>query len=250
MNNGAFFSRLRKFIVENSSIESLDIFTDKSHFPEVQTAVQTIILKKGEKSPKYLVKIKSPKKSEVIFAQDAHELSAEFQSRSTLWDLGYEANTGILVWNQNKENLRSNPSGETVALVWAHNIQADATIVLDETNVKKPQYVIADRHLVGPAIVVNRIIGSVGKGSLRCALVPDGFKFVGENHVNVIRRRQDVEPAVTMEELLDLLRAPTIKKRIQMLTGNTQLSCTELTHALPLDSSLKVNSEVFENTLF
>jgi len=40
---------------------------------------------------------------------------------------------------------------------------------------------------------------------------------------------------VSLDELLLLLRGPSINRRIQKLTGNTQVSCVELTHFLPVD---------------
>jgi len=89
--------------------------------------------------------------------------------------------------------------------------------------------------LVGPAIVVNRITGSVGSGSLRCALIPEGMEYVAENHVNVIIPRQGADQLATLDEVLNALRSPNINERVRLLTGNTQISATELTHWIPLD---------------
>jgi hypothetical protein len=106
---------------------------------------------------------------------------------------------------------------------------------------------LSKEFLVGPAIVVNRITGSVGQGSLRCALIPKGFKYIGENHVNVITKRKDMTPLINLEEVLKLLRKSGINEKVQKLTGNTQISCVELTHFLPLD--IKID-ELEESTLF
>jgi hypothetical protein len=89
--------------------------------------------------------------------------------------------------------------------------------------------------MVGPAIVVNRITGSVGSGSLRCAMIPNGMDFVGENHVNVIVPQPEREQLVDWDLLLSALRKPEINERIRLLTGNTQVSATELTNWIPLD---------------
>ena len=134
-------------------------------------------------------------------------------------------------------------------LLWAHNITDSKEIVINEEKEKKPQYVATDEVLTGPAIIVNRITGSVGSGNLRCALVPKGYKFVGENHVNIIRARKNIEQKVSWDELLDLLRLPGVNSRIQKLTGNTQISCVELTNWLPLDSDVAAtqNQEVIED---
>ncbi len=238
MNNGAFFSKLRSFIEEHASIEFMKVYDDSKLFSDAQTAVQLIVLEKGKKSSNYIVDLGKLSKTAVerkIFVEDKDSLVGEFKGRTTLWNLGYEAVTGSLVWNQNKELLRVKEEPGCVPLLWAHNITDSREIALNDNHPKKPQYVISDNFLKGPAIIVNRITGSVGQGSLRCAIVPEGKNFVGENHVNVIKMRKGVTPLVDWDGLLDLLRKENINARIQMLTGNTQVSCIELTHFLPLD---------------
>jgi adenine-specific DNA-methyltransferase len=246
MNNGAFFDKLRKFILSKGSIKFLEIYTDHSLFLDVQTAVQLIVIKKGEKSKKHIVDLGAlgkTSKSRVIFSEKPNLIENEFENRSTLWHLGYEAITGSLVWNANKEKLRVAPEKGTVPLLWAHNITDSKEIVINEEREKKPQYVVMDEVLMGPAIIVNRITGSVGSGNLRCALVPAGYKFVGENHINVIRARKNIEQKVSWDDLLDLLRLPGVNSRIQKLTGNTQISCVELTNWLPLDSDVAATQD-------
>ncbi len=252
MNNGAFFEKLRKFILSQGSIEFLEIYTDHSLFLDAQTAVQLITIKKGKKSKKHTVDLGALGKtsnSRVIFSEKPKLIENEFENKSTLWHLGYEAITGTLVWNANKEKLKAMPEKGTVPLLWAHNITDSKEIVINEEKEKKPQYVATDEVLTGPAIIVNRITGSVGSGNLRCALVPAGYKFVGENHVNIIRARKNIEQKVSWDELLDLLRLPGVNSRIQKLTGNTQISCVELTNWLPLDSDVAAtqNQEVVED---
>lgn len=238
MNNGAFFAKLRKYISETSSIEFLKVFDNSKLFVDAQTAVQLIVLKKGEPSEKFILDLGKLGKTGVerkIFVESPKDYAQEFENRSTLWNLGYEANTGTLVWNQHKEDLRTSLEKNCVPLIWAHNITEVREIQINEGHPKKPQYVKSSSFLTGPAIIVNRITGGVGQGSLRCAIVPDGMKFLGENHVNVIRKRKGFKQAVDWDQLLDLLRSPGINSRIQKLTGNTQISCVELTHFVPLD---------------
>ena len=182
-----------------------------------------------------------------IFVESPKTFAQEYIGRTTLWNLGYEAVTGSLVWNKNKDKLSNVQGDNCVPLLWAHNISDNSEIQLNESHPKKPQYVISSTYLSGPAIIVNRITGSVGQGSLRCAIVPKGMNFLGENHVNVIRKRKGINQLVDWEQLLMLLRNPGINERIQKLTGNTQISCTELTHFLPLDFD---TGTVLETTLF
>ncbi len=241
MNNGAFFNKLRKFILSQGRIEFLKLYGDTSLFEDAQTAVQLIVIRKGKKSQKFTVDLgrlgKTPE-NRVIFSENTSSLVKEYENRSTLWNLGYEAITGSLVWNQHKSQLRTSPVDGAIPLIWAHNITDSKYISLKENHPKKYQYVVTRDSILGPAIVLNRITGSVGKGSLRCALVENEFEFVGENHLNIIRPRKNVKQAISLEALLDLLRMPEVNSRVQKLTGNTQLSCTELTNWLPLDTHL------------
>jgi adenine-specific DNA-methyltransferase len=250
MNNGAFFSKLRSYIANNSSIQFLKVYENSKLFADAQTAVQLIVLEKGKKSENYIVSLGKLGKTAIerdIFTENKEALSKEFEGRTTLWNLGYEAVTGSLVWNQHKPDLRLKHETGCVPLLWAHNISDQREIVLSDSHPKKPQYVITKNYLKGPAIIVNRITGSVGQGSLRCAMVPKDQDFVGENHVNVIRIRKGVKPLVSWEGLLDLLRGENINLRIQKLTGNTQISCIELTHFLPLDIQVE---PIESSTLF
>lgn len=250
MNNGAFFSKLRTFINERASIEYLKVYEDSKIFLDAQTAVQLIVLKKGSKSTKHVVDLgqaASSTQSRTIFTENASTILNEFVGRTTLWHLGYEAVTGSLVWNQHKEELRRTEQAGTVPLIWAHNISEELEIVLDSNHPKKPQFISSENYWLGPAVVVNRITGSVGQGSLRCALIPEDFPFLAENHINVIRARQGITQKISISQLIKLLRQPEVNLRIQKLTGNTQLSCVELTHFLPVDYDLEVSQSL---TLF
>jgi adenine-specific DNA-methyltransferase len=238
MNNGAYFEKLRRFIVENFKIEFLQIFDNPFLFEDVQTAVQLIVLKKGHAGSNYTADLGSLSQSDasrIVFSADPNLLTQEFRGRTNLYNLGYKATTGTVVWNTRKDDLSMTEADGAIPLIWASNITSEAEIVLNEKHPKRPQYILNVLPQTGPAIVVNRITGSVGRGSLRCALIPAGMKFVAENHVNVIKIRPDVSQSLNWDELLLRMRSPDIARRIQMLTGNTQISATELTNWIPLD---------------
>ena len=91
----------------------------------------------------------------------------------------------------------------------------------------------------GAAIVVNRIIGGVGKGVIKAGLIPDGFRFAAENHLNVIRPIAGREPLVSARELFDLVTEPEITANARTLTGNTQLSATEWTYLIPIRQTIQ-----------
>lgn len=233
MNAGSYFDALREHIIDRSEIIALESVDDHFAFADAQAPVQLIVMRVGAKSDRFIFRRQIRGKEKAIFNARPDLLAAEFVDRPTLADLGFKATTGPIVWNQQKEALRREEEPEAVRLLWARDIKNDGSLK-EAGQLKSPSFVITDRKLVGPAIVVNRIVGAVGSGALRAALVPVGEEFTAENHVNVITA-EDEAPNVSYEKLLSALLSPEISNRIRLLTGNTQISATELTHLLPLD---------------
>ena len=235
MNNGAYFNNLRKYVLDHSAVEYLSIHTSEQLFRGAQTPVQLLVLRRSAVDAGkhcFTRECGGSGFRRTIFAEDARLLAAEFRGRRSLFDLGYEAVTGSIVWNQHRESLRREATENTVPLIWAHCVRDTFTVDLQH---RRPAFIETPRKpLAGPAIVVNRVTGAVGSGELRCAPIPDGVRFLAENHVNVIRRHGRFGPKVGWEGLFGRLRATGVSERVRMLTGNTQVSATELTHLLPI----------------
>lgn len=242
MNNGAYFQALRDHIATRSTIEHLEVRPEQGHFAGARTAVQLLVLRKGEDgrastSDRHLLDLREVTGGALertVLCEDPDDLRAAFAGRATLWQLGYRAVTGSIVWNQERDRLRPSPGPGTVPLIWAHNI-ADGRLDLAAAHRgDRPQHIAADAPLHGPAIVVNRVVGAVGAGRLRCARIDGGTAFLAENHVNVVVRRDHGEPEVGWSDLHERLRGPHVGEHLVRLTGNTQLSATELTHLVPV----------------
>lgn len=233
MNNGAYFSKLRKFIVETCNIESLSIQKVSGLFEDALQSVMLLVLKKGPNRGDYIFK----KNNILIFSEQKSYLEAAFENNTTLGTLGFKVKTGKLVWNQNKKAL-THDSKNAVMLIWSHNITSEGINLGNKIN--KPQFVKTESYEEGPAIVTNRIIGQPGKGNLRAALIPSRFKFVAENHVNVIYppRQQGLldggKEMITLKELTRQLNSPQNVQILSNLTGNTQISKTELENLFPI----------------
>ena len=235
LNSGAYFEALREHITEVASIESLTVLEGTDLFEGANTAVQLLVLRKGVPGDGFLFDRSHADSGfrRVVFSADPDRLEACFEGRRTLWELGFEAFTGTIVWNQHRSALRKKASDEVVPLIWSHNLK-DGEVEFGNRE-GKPQYIRPPGQVeTGPAVLVNRVVGSVGKGELRTALVPEGAEFLAENHVNVIRARAGAEPLADWAELDRLLRDPGAAERLRLLTGNTQISARELTHLLPL----------------
>jgi len=239
LNSGAYFEALREHITAVASVEDLTVLDGTDLFEGANTAVQLLVLRKNDGTDVADSGFQFERRSadgsfrRVIFTADADRLAGCFEGRRTLWELGFEAFTGTIVWNQHRDALRKHATDEVVPLIWSHNLKGGEVEFGNKP--EKPQYIRppgdVDR---GPAVLVNRVVGSVGKGELRTALVPDGAEFLAENHVNVIRIRPDAPQLIDWQELHRMFQDPGAVERLRLLTGNTQISATELTHLLPL----------------
>ncbi len=235
MNNGAFFAKLRSYIVENCNIEYLSVLDSPNLFDGALQSVMLLILKKDKNKGDYIFK----KNGILIFSERVDYLTKAFEGKTALSGLGYTVKTGRLVWNQNKRLLTNEAEGN-IPLIWSYNITPDG---LKLGNHKRPQYVkITEGYDVGPAIVVNRIVGRPGSGRIRATLVPQGMKFIGENHVNVIfppkqARLLPKEKTAELDDILKQLNSPEKVRIVQSITGNTQISKNELERLFPIDAT-------------
>ena len=239
MNNGAYFQKLRKFIVDNSNIEYLHILKDPKIFHGALQSTMLLILKKGGNKGTYLFK----KNGILIFSEGAKYLQKAFRNNVTLHDLNFEVKTGRLVWNENKKILTNNPKG-AIPLIWAHNI-GENELKFPILRKDKPQYVKTKNYDVGPTIVVNRITGSINSIKLKATTIPPGMKFIAENHVNVIYpisvKRQiklNLAPSkrinLPLKNIVKQLLSKENLEAMRNITGNTQISKTELEKLFPV----------------
>lgn len=274
MNSGAYFEALREYLAVRTEVKDLTILEGTDWFEGANTAVQLLVLEKaggpdseaGRKAGEmagnptrqgfiYRREVREAGFRRVIFTPDPGRMAAEFEGRQTLWEIGLEAVTGQVIWNESRDRLADSPGRGRVPLIWSHSIGEGTLREAAEREGKPGFYDTGEGGkppLTGPAVVVNRVVGAVGRGELRAALVPAGRNFLAENHVNVIRARSGPlsggsenrpdQPKsgpppgeVDWAGVLELLRRPGVAGRIRSLTGNTQISARELTHLLPLD---------------
>jgi adenine-specific DNA-methyltransferase len=228
MNNGAYFAALRNYIINHADIYYLKLLNSPAIFNQAQQAVMVMILKKGENSGKYIFK-----KNEIrIFTPDLTKLKKAFKNKYSLAEFGFNVATGKIVWNQNRSKLTDSNSN-SVLLIWSHNIKSNK-LILNNHPIKK-QYIKTNIYDTGPAIVVNRVTGHHANLSLNSAVVGKGVKFLAENHVNVIYPPKNL----TIRQLKKISIQISSKSSIEtmkLITGNTQLSKTELAKLLPVDS--------------
>ncbi|PNV80097.1 MAG: hypothetical protein C0179_06165 [Fervidicoccus sp.] len=225
MNNGAYFRKLREYIIKVADIVYMKVLDDPYVFEEVNHTFQLLVLRKTPNSGRYVFR----RGNILIFSEKAEELRRLFNNSVTLRELGYRVETGRVVWNQHKDKLTNNPS-EGVLMIWSRNIR-DGKLVLGGD---RPQYIRWSGKIDrGPAIVVTRITGHPKRLKLEAALIPPGTVFVAENHVNVVYP----PPNATLEEMEEIVRQlndPRTWELLSHVTGNTQISKTELENLVPL----------------
>lgn len=233
MNAGSYFRSLRQYLTENNHIVGLKVFNDPSLFTDAQTSVQVITVRKGKGVSRntFMTPGSSTKPGSLILSENPTELRLLYENSLSLYELGYEAVTGTTVWNQYKEQLTNIEDQTTIPLLYARNI-TPAGIVLSPDE-RRPQYIRNGKSVVGPAIVVNRIIGGVGKGQIKAATIERGFRFAAENHLNIIRESPGRKQMVDFATLFEMITTESTRDKARKLTGNTQLSATEWSHLIP-----------------
>lgn len=150
----------------------------------------------------------------------------------TIASLGCSVKTGEVVWNEHKEKLTADPSGEnTVLVLYSNNIKG-GVLQIGDPGKGKQQYIrdfpCAAGPTVGPAILVSRGYGNTTY-KINFVVVPPDIQFYGENHVNVITGPAEVIPQIAAS-LADVRTA----EFIQRFVGNGALSKTELETVLPV----------------
>lgn len=231
MNNGAYFSKLREYIIKNSSLEYLHIIDGADNFHLANQKVMLIILKKtnSKKSSKYIFK----KNGITIFTEDKNFLNKSYKNTVSLKDIGYTVKTGNIIWNEHKEKLTNDKNNSTL-LILASNIN-NGKIIIGYTK-GKPQYIkniSNDLIIKSRVVVVNRITGSSKDINIKAAIVNEK-EFVCENHVNVIYMSKNANCNYSLEDIFKALQDKTNIKVMRLISGNTQISKTELERLLPI----------------
>ena len=231
MNNGAYFSKLREYIIKNSSLEYLHIIDGADNFHLANQKVMLIILKKtnSKKSSKYIFK----KNGITIFTEDKKFLNKAYKNTVSLKDIGYTVKTGSIIWNEHKEKLTNDKNNSTL-LILASNIN-NGKIIIGYTK-GKPQYIkniSNDLIIKSRVVVVNRITGSSKDINIKAAIVNEK-EFVCENHVNVIYMSKNANCNYSLEDIFKALQDKTNIKVMRLISGNTQISKTELERLLPI----------------
>lgn len=272
---GPYFSELRKFLLGEGSVISLDpieqrselfmdvlcdvcVLTLRKHGAKKSELVPTSSLLKFHEPPTLLGNLDVPKEpSGRIWAlpNALHEESFFDSACESLEDYGYIVKTGYFVWNREQKRYRvgSSAKHDEVPLYWAHNIKANGTCkpLIDEGTQGKPEYGFAAIGQDSPAVVktdaiiVQRTSNSRQKRRLIAAVVrqktvPGERGFVSENHTLLILPRPGATQKISLKILCRLLNTEAVDSRFRRISGTVSVSVSAL-RVLPLPSSSHVN---------
>ena len=230
MNNGAFFSKLREYIINNSSIEYLHIVEGSDNFYMANQKVMLLILKKTntKKNKKYIFS----KNDITIFTEDKLFLNKAYKDTISLKEIGYCVKTGSIAWNKYKENLTESKNN-AIPLIYSSNIVNGKIIIPNKRKLQYIKNISKDLIMREEVIAVNRITGSHKNINIKSAIVKES-EFVCENHVNIIYPLGNYNKNYNLEYIYNALNDETNIKVLSLITGNTQVSKTELERLLPI----------------
>ena len=173
-----------------------------------------------------------------------------------LVDYGFCVNTGQLVWNRHKQQLRVDKGKECYPLVWAESVTQDGHFNFSaERRNHTPffQFQNGQDHLITreSCVLVQRTTAKEQKRRLIAALLPEAFVHnyggvVVENHLNMIKPipgKAMVSPTV----IAALLNTKTLDQVFRCISGSVAVSIYEL-NALPLPSPGQI--KLIENLLW
>lgn len=230
MNNGSFFNSLRSYITKHCTLESIRTYPSNL-FEEAQTPVQIIVLKKKTSEYDSCDKHVVSQNGITIFVEDRELFETHWNGAVSLSEAGYEVKTGTVVWNKHKEDFVAHRGAEDFPLIYAKDLKTEEEYNPDLYVGRRflPKS-ITPKLLESPFIAVNRIVGAENK-YLRSKLYNGGY--YAENHVNFIVPKENAEVALSMEELTGKINNID-SQYLSLLTGNTQISKTELENLIPL----------------
>jgi adenine-specific DNA-methyltransferase len=230
--NTSYYDLLRKYMKAECVIEEIIQFDiSNTRFIDTEQATIGIILRKAkDENLKYWVNTKTV----TIINKEYEYINKMLATYPTMDKMGIKVKTGSIVWNQVKDDLRSDKN-EGNLLIHTSNIKNGKFVPLSEKNGKK-QYVKSEKPLIkGPVILLNR-----GYGNSRYAInmlfvdenmFPDGFLV--ENHLNVIYPAEDTGKE-KISKIYNYMKSEEFANYVKVFVGNGALSKTEIETLLPI----------------
>lgn len=270
---GPYFAALRKHILEQATVISLDPIEQRSDlFMDVLCDVCVLTLRK-KGSPQIpaaptssLVRTHFPAQpmgtldipaspSDRMWALPDIAGNADFfdGEYSFLDDYGYVVKAGYFVWNREQDRYRVGqlPRKNEVPLYWAHNIKANCVVepLAEDPTLKAPVgFVKLEKNssvaITSDAILLQRTSNRRQKRRLIAGMVfqrdvVGGCGFVSENHTILVIPKTDVQQTVPLKTLCRLLNSAALDALYRRISGTVSVSVKAL-RSLPLPPAARV----------
>lgn len=270
---GPYFAALRKHILEQAAVVSLDPIDQRSDlFMDVLCDVCVLTLRK-KGSPQIpaaptssLVRTDFPAQpmgtldipaspSDRMWALPNIAGNADFFDGecSFLDDYGYAVKAGYFVWNREQHRYRIGqvPRKNEVPLYWAHNIKANCVVeplVADPTFKTPIGFVTLEKDstvaITNDAVLLQRTSNRRQKRRLIAGMVYQrgvvgGYGFVSENHTILVIPKADVQQTVPLKTLCRLFNSAAVDARYRRISGTVSVSVKAL-RSLPLPPASRV----------
>jgi tRNA1(Val) A37 N6-methylase TrmN6 len=262
--NGPYYRPFRKMLLDLSAIRHIHLFNSRNKAFKDDNVLQENIIVKLEKDAKQDDVVVSTSTDdtlgdyherrhafcEIVQPDDAHRFihipTCDEQSRlsgikvirHTLTDIGVTVSTGPIVDFRVKQDLRMEPTPETVPLLYPAHIGLDGNC-WPKRNSKKPNALIGNAvtsRFLFPAgfyCVVKRFSAKEERKRITASVVgPDlisPHRTLGfENHLNVFHSGKAGIPKFLAYGLAAYLNATVVDQYFRCFNGHTQVNATDL----------------------
>ncbi len=176
--------------------------------------------------------------------KQAETLAQLIDCPQSLIDWGYEINTGQLVWNRHKMQLKQNSGQNKYPLIWAESITNDGRFKFSAGKKNHTPYIEIYKNqgfLVtrNQCIILQRTTSKEQQRRLQSCLLPKNLAAKGvviENHVNIIK---PVNPQLSIELVDKILKSSAVDTIFRTISGSVAVSAYEL-ESIPLPPFAKV----------
>ncbi|MDO6476394.1 Eco57I restriction-modification methylase domain-containing protein [Alteromonas sp. 1_MG-2023] len=283
--NGPYFKGFRKLLFEHCSLNKIHVFDSrKSAFKEDKVLQENVVfhLKKGGQQSEYVDiyssncalsdekvhlrvrfdEVVSPTNPDkfihIITNDEERELATSAGALPcSLSDLGLEASTGRVVDFRTREALSSEPTADTVPLIYPANIQ-DAQLVWPNGDCKKSQYLIIGEKISslgvknGTYVLTRRLTAKEEERRIVAALYTGDKtdkEWVGfENKTNYFHALGKPIDYDLARGLWIFLNSSIVDRYFRQFNGHTQVNAADLRILrYPDIHTLKKMSELYKD---
>jgi adenine-specific DNA-methyltransferase len=270
MLSGLYFKKLREFIEGKTSVKEIVYISErKKIFENVLHGTMLLSLERNRDSEK-TVNISFIQSLKEIGTQSSISVDRDKVIQSlngtTIWfvadsqemyniinriikehpllsgqEINCKAKTGQIVWNRVKSLLNTNSSQNTLPLIWATDV-GKFGFSFNRMGTARPCYLKVNsktENLIvkGSSILIQRVTADEQHSRIVACMPEEFYKkecngYFVENHLNIIQPIKE-ESSINLYFILGILNSEIIEFFFRAMSGNTQVSATEL-NLLPI----------------